>query len=98
MRHGLTVVLLSGGSVAGGRGDVVPVHVVALRHVVWSWRLAVAATEWFRFRRRNWFVDAGLGWRQRLVVRIPAMIRSDEDLVTVAAAVKIKLFPNLHDL
>ena len=71
MRHCLTVVLLSGGSVAAGRGDVVPVHVVALRHVVWSWRLAVAATEWFRFRRRNWFVDAGL-WRwQRLVVRIP---------------------------
>ena len=98
-RHPRRVIVVGVGVVLLGSGltcvHVVSVHVVRLRH---ARRLRVGSGEWLRFGRRNWFVDAGLGWRQRLVVRIPAMIRSDEDLVTVAAAVQIKLFPNLHDL
>ena len=64
---------LSGGLLGGGRGlapghHVVPVHVVGLGH---AGRLARGPAEGLRLGRRHGLVDAGLGRRQWLVVRIP---------------------------
>ena len=77
-RHAAAVVVRAGVRVVGlllggGRGlapghHVVPVHVVGLGH---ARRLARGPAEGLRLGRRHGLVDAGLGRRQWLVVRIP---------------------------